>query len=84
MQTEELGRITDAEVAEAVAACETLENYPDDSPYPSALVLGSTALSRPLHIVCAYDETEDLIVVVTVYQPDPSRWEDFRKRKTSP
>ena len=83
MRTEELGRITDAEVAQAVAACETLEEYPDDRPYPSALVLGTTACDRPIHMVCAYDGEDDLVVVVTVYRPDPDRWEDSRRRKPS-
>ncbi len=43
--------------------------------------LGTTAIGRPLHTVCAYNSEDDQAVVVTVYQPAPDRWEDYRRRK---
>jgi hypothetical protein len=83
MHLEEFGRINELEVFEAISCCELIENYADDYPYPSALLLGHTAQNRPLHVVCAYSETEQLVIIVTVYHPDPERWEDgFRRRKT--
>ena len=83
MRQEEFGPIPEVEVGEAIANASVVEEYPDDTPYLSALVLGRTSSERPLHIVCAYAEAEDRAVVITIYQPDPERWEDgFRRRKS--
>lgn len=81
MLEEEFGRILDSEVHEAVCSGEVIETYPTDSPYPSALILGSTAAGRPIHVVCAHDDADDRAVVITVYEPDPHRWEKYRRRK---
>ena len=81
MRTEEFGPISEQEVYEAVTSGEVIEDYPDDQPYPSVLIFGYTELSRPLHVVCAYDDEDDMAIMVTAYQPDPSRWVDFRRRR---
>jgi len=81
MLSEEFGPITDAEVLASIRRAEIIEIYPDDTPYPSALVFGFTDSMRPLHIVCAFDATEHLCIVVTVYEPDPKLWVDFKVRK---
>jgi len=81
MKQEEFGLITFAEVLEALDRFEILSDYPYDKPYPSALIYGITFTGRPLHIVCAYDDDEDRIIVVTLYQPDPHLWVEFRTRK---
>ncbi len=81
MRDEEFGSIADQEVYEAVCSGETINIYPDDKPYPSALIFGVTTAQRPLHIVCAYDKDDDYAVVITVYQPDPDQWEEYRRRK---
>ena len=83
METEEFGRIFDNEVYEAVCNGEAIEEYADDRPYPSVLIFGKTAVARPLHIVCAYNADEDMTIVITVYQPDPELWIDFKGRKRS-
>ncbi len=51
MQLEEFGEILDREVAEAVASGRIIEDYPDDSPYPSCLIFGTTDAGRPIHMV---------------------------------
>jgi hypothetical protein len=81
METEEFGLICDLEIQEAISSGEIIEEYLDDKPYPSVLIFGTSATNRPLHIVCAYSDEEDLVVIVTVYQPDPSRWIDWKRRK---
>ncbi|MBI4287128.1 MAG: DUF4258 domain-containing protein [Chloroflexi bacterium] len=81
MLGEELGTITDGEVFEAIQAGEVIESYPEDEPYPSILILGKTAQKRTLHLVCAYSEQDDLAIVITTYEPDPSRWVDERRRR---
>ena len=83
MREEDFGPISDQETDEAVASADVIEEYPDDTPYPSVLILGRTASDRPLHLVCAYDEGEDTAIVVTVYQPDPRRWDETYRRRRS-
>jgi hypothetical protein len=61
---------------------EVVEEYPDDSPYPSALLLGWSS-GRPLHVAAAHDPERNLCVVITAYIPDTMQWgEDFKTRKT--
>lgn len=60
---------------------EVIENYPDDFPFPSRLILGWTD-SRPLHIVVAENTAGDEIIVVTVYEPNLDQWNaDMKGRK---
>jgi hypothetical protein len=59
---------------------ETIEDYPDDVPYPSRLILGWRD-GRPLHVIAAYNANDEETIVITVYEPDPALWsEDFRRR----
>jgi hypothetical protein len=59
-----------------------VEEYPDDRPYPSVLVLGRASGGRPVHVVRAYAPEDDEVIVITVYEPDPNRWdEEFRQRR---
>jgi hypothetical protein len=82
MDTEPLGRIVVDEILEVLDSGEIIEEYPDDVPYPSCLVLGRTRKDRPLHLVCAPVLEEGRLIIITTYQPDPARWEtDWRRRK---
>lgn len=81
MREDKFGPITDQEVYEAICSGQVIEMYPKDTPYPSVLIFGTTSANRPLHAVCAYGSDEDWAVIVTVYQPDPNQWEDYRRRK---
>lgn len=80
MRTEELGRVREEEVFEAIRMDEVIEEYGDDKPYPSVLVCGRAQNERPLHVVCAYSGEDDLAIVVTAYQPDPNLWMDYKGR----
>ena len=74
-------RVTVDNVRHVLATGETIEHYPDDTPYPSRLVLGWCE-SRPLHVVVAENQVMREIIVVTVYEPDGAQWEsDFRRRR---
>jgi uncharacterized protein DUF4258 len=75
--------ISEHEVRHAIDTGETVEDYPDDTPYPSRLVLGWSG-QRPIHVVVADNVDEQENVVITAYEPDPTDWEpDFKRRKTS-
>ena len=43
-------RIDDVKIA--LMNCEIIEQYPNDYPFPSCLVLGYTKAGRVLHVVC--------------------------------
>lgn len=81
MRLEEFGHISDHEVYEAICMGEIIENYPEDTPYPSCLISGLTTSNRPLHIVCAHNETENIVIIITVYHPDPKLWVAYKRRK---
>ena len=57
-----------------------IEDYPDDKYSPSCLILGYTDNNRPLHIQCSY-ANRPLIKLITLYQPDPERWIEYKIRK---
>ena len=81
MENEELGKINDTELEQAIENCRIIEDYPDDKPYPSYLVFGRTLNRRPIHVVFAWNGDEDSVIIVTVYEPDPARWIRFEKRR---
>jgi hypothetical protein len=82
MLVEEFGPIRDEEVYEATLGCTIVEEYSDDRPYPSVLVLGRTGEGRPVHVVCAHVPEGDQLIVITVYEPDPERWDgEFGERR---
>ena len=58
-----------------------IKEYPDDTPYPSRLILGYSG-DRPVHVVAAYNPADDTEYVVTVYEPDTEHWNsDFTERR---
>lgn len=74
-------RVSVDDVRLALSGGVIIEEYPTDEPYPSRLVLGWCG-SRPLHVVVADNKSEDELIVITVYEPDPALWsEDFGRRK---
>lgn len=59
---------------------EVIEEYPDDTPYPSCLILGRYK-GRLIHVIAANNCLDEEIIVITVYEPDPSEWDlECRKR----
>lgn len=60
---------------------EVIASYPDDTPYPSTLLLGFDD-GQPIHVVVAQDAAAALCHIVTVYRPDPELWgDDFKTRR---
>ena len=59
---------------------EVIEEYPDDTPYTSRLILGCYK-GRLFHVVAANNHLDEEIIVITVYEPDPIEWDsECRKR----
>lgn len=72
--------ISDEEIREAVEIAEVIEDYPDDKYSPSGLLLGFTLSGRPLHFQVSY-AVSDITKIITIYEPDPDEWIDYRKRR---
>ncbi|HVA88349.1 MAG TPA: DUF4258 domain-containing protein [Chloroflexota bacterium] len=74
-------QISVEDVRQVLSSGETIRDYPDDTPYPSRLMLGWRG-TRPLHVVAATDAAGGETIIVTVYEPDPAQWEaDFRRKQ---
>lgn len=56
-------RIMLEEVRHVLATGEVIEDYPDDLPYPSQLMLGWSG-QRPIHVVAAADEEAGEIIII--------------------
>ena len=80
MELEELGQIGEEDVFEAMTLGKIIEDYPENEPYPSCLIFGRTSANRPLHIVCAYTAEDDMVIIITVYEPLGALWADFERR----
>jgi hypothetical protein len=73
--------ISVAEIEEAISgACEIVEDYPNDKYGPSCLILGFTKAGGALHFQRSYP-SRPLIRIITLYEPDPDFWVDFKIRK---
>ena len=69
------------DVLEVIRNGEKIANYPDDSPYPTCLILGFVQ-SRPIHVVLANNVEDNKGIVVTAYEPDSELWDDnFKNMK---
>lgn len=72
--------ISTDDVEYAIMNGEIIEKYPEDTPYPSCLVLGILTQGRPLHVVCGV--APDKLWFITAYYPNLDEWEpDFKRRK---
>jgi hypothetical protein len=67
------------EIRESMANGEIIEEYPEDKSWPSYLIYGRTNEGRPLHVQYSHPSRQ-LVKIVTLYEPDPARWIDFKDR----
>ncbi|HYG65095.1 MAG TPA: DUF4258 domain-containing protein [Thermoanaerobaculia bacterium] len=74
-------RISVQELREAISCAEVIEDYPEDKYGPSCLLYGRTKGGRPIHVQCSYP-FQALMKVITVYEPSPERWIDFKVRRS--
>jgi hypothetical protein len=74
-------RVSAQHVQKALHSGRMVEDYSDDMPFPSGLILSKRG-TRPLHVVVAENTNDNELVVITAYEPDPSQWRaDFESRK---
>ena len=70
--------ITRQEVESTILTGEIIEEYPDDKYSPSCLIYGKTENGRELHVQVSFPP---LVVIITVYEPDPEEWVDCKIRR---
>jgi hypothetical protein len=66
MDQSTIRRISVQELREAIASC---------------LILGVTVAGRPIHVQCSYPP-RSLVRIITVYEPEPDQWLDYKQRRT--
>ena len=68
------------DVIRAVETGEIIEQYPDDYPFPSCLILGISTAGRHLHTVLSLEDEH--IYLITAYYPSADAWQsDMRTRR---
>lgn len=68
------------DIRNAINYGEIIEQYPNDYPYPSCLILGKNLRGEDIHAVLSDEGTSSRII--TAYFPDVDKWsEDFRVRR---
>jgi hypothetical protein len=67
-----------SELHAALLGAELLEDYPEDKRGHSCLLLGFDD-ARPIHIVCAIDRN-NVLVIITVYIPAVPKWKNESER----
>ena len=68
------------DVINCILVGEIIEQYPNDYPTPSCLILGIDRLKQFMHVVCGTDG--EYLWIITAYYPSRDKWEnDFKTRK---
>ena len=71
-------QVAEEEVAEVILSGEIIEENPEDKYGPSCLIFGRTRKGRPIHVQCTLPPS---VWIITLYEPKPDEWINFRKRK---
>ncbi len=67
------------DVINCIMKGEIIEQYPEDYPYPSCLILGMALNDQYLHAVVGSDQKR--IWIVTAYYPDRNKWSSDLKTR---
>lgn len=75
--------ITNACIEHILVTGEVIEDYPNDFPYPSRLLMGWYN-SRCIHVVVAEDGAGKRTIIVTAYEPNLIKWKQDMKTRREP
>lgn len=68
------------DIREVINSGEIIEQYPEDYPYPSCLVLGKNLYGESIHAVLSDEGSSSRII--TAYFPSVDKWsDDFKFRR---
>ncbi|MBO5124759.1 MAG: DUF4258 domain-containing protein [Spirochaetaceae bacterium] len=73
--------IKQSDVENAINTGTVIEQYPDDYPHPSCLVLGFTIQRQLLHVVCGI--AQEHIYMITAYYPSTEKWAENATQRRS-
>lgn len=65
--------ITTVEVAAVIRTGTVVSRETHAVPHPKRVLLGWSS-ARPLHVVVADNQNENVTIVITVYEPNPQHW----------
>lgn len=69
-------------VSRALQSAIIIEDYSAEMAEPSRLILGFQG-NRPFHMVISENPTNDETTIITVYIPDPEKWnKGFKSRRS--
>ena len=71
--------ITIDDIQNAVRTGGILQQYEDDKPFPSCLLLGKTERGKDIHVVASAGD--GYLYIITAYYPDESEWETNLKTR---
>lgn len=73
--------ITEEEIQQVIDFGEVIEEYPKAKPNPAYLIF-KLSKKRPLHIVIGINKSKNECTIITLYEPDLTKFEnDFKTRK---
>lgn len=72
--------VSEEEIEMVIRTGEIIEYYPDDHPFPSALLYGDFE-DRLLHVVAAFNQIGKEIIIITAYEPDEDHFESRKIRR---
>ncbi|MFH1258692.1 MAG: DUF4258 domain-containing protein [Elusimicrobiota bacterium] len=68
-------------ILEVILNGEIVEDYPDDTPFPSCLMF-KIIDQKPYHVVVSFDSKDKKGYIITAYNPNLDKFEhDFRTRR---
>ncbi|QMW06608.1 DUF4258 domain-containing protein [Spirosoma foliorum] len=74
-------QIRQKDVLNVLSLGEAIRYYYDDRPFPSVLMFGWVE-DRPLHVVASYAKADDMVYIITVYEPSLDVFEsDYKTKK---
>ncbi|MBU3840099.1 MAG: DUF4258 domain-containing protein [Candidatus Ruminococcus intestinipullorum] len=72
--------ITTSDILSCISTGKIIEEYPNDYPFPSCLILGLSINKQYLHVVVG--SNLETLWIITAYYPDVQQWEyDLQTRK---
>ena len=75
----QLRGISRKDVIRVISNGKIIENYPDDRPYPSCLILGSGESNQQIHVVCGTDG--NVVKIITAYYPSNEKFDSSREKR---
>jgi hypothetical protein len=75
-------KVSVGNVSQALQSGEIIEDYSAEMPEPGRLILGFQG-KRPFHMVISENSVMNEFTIVTVYIPDPNKWDkNFKSRRS--